>query len=564
MDIKIRGAKEHNLKEVNVNIGDGLTVVTGISGSGKTSLVFDTMYHEARRRFLDVFNAGRSVTRLAPASVQSITGIGPTIAVGQNLLNRNPLSTLASASGLHPFLRLLFARYGTRHCSVCDAELIILSEDEIVEKVRKISKKETVSISSVLVRDVKGSHQTLIKTLLDAFGKEAVIVDGKKLRKRKLDPSEPHDIEIITSTFSVKPSIKEIRQTIQKAGALGANSITIRYRDVHSTYSLSSVCSVCGSWLSELEPKHFGTKCSHCDGAGCYRCNDSGLDPKAAAVRWQGLRFPELLNLTTNKVHDLFLEADLPSTADRLKNEIQRRLEALVTVGLDYIQLNRSSPSLSRGESQRVRLAISLTSRLEDIVHVLDEPTIGQHPADVARLLPAFRQLLGPVVYVEHDRIAAAQADRVIDLGPGAGAAGGEVVFEGTPAELWEADTSTGQYFSLRQRVFVPEGRPEPDDFLTVKSANKHNLQNVDVSIPLGRLTVVTGVSGSGKSTLVEHVLVPTLKEETTIGCEGIDGQPLKPILVDQRPIGKNPRSNPATYTKLSDIVRDLFASETG
>ena len=210
-----------------------------------------------------------------------------------------------------------------------------------------------------------------------------------------------------------------------------------------------------------------------------------------------------------------------------------------------------------------MRLAISLTSALEDILHVLDEPTIGQHPADVSHFLPAFRELPGPVVYVEHDRVAAAAADQAVDLGPGAGQQGGEVVFQGTPAELWRADTHTGRYFSLRQRVRAPERRPPPAVFLSLHGAYQHNLDNIDVRIPLHRLTVISGVSGSGKSTLVEHVLVPSLINATPTGCQGIDGPPIKPILVDQSPIGRNPRSNPATYTKLSDIIRELFASQT-
>ncbi|MHA2260997.1 MAG: hypothetical protein ACXAEN_01285 [Candidatus Thorarchaeota archaeon] len=564
MDIQIRGAREHNLKDVDVMFGDGLTVVTGVSGSGKTSLIFDTLYHEARRRFLDVFNAGRSVARLAPANVDSITGIGPTVAVEQNLLNRNPLSTLASASGLHPFLRLLFARFGTRHCPSCQNDHIVMSEDEVVERIRREARLHPIEIEAVLVRGSQGGHRTLLNLLSQQFSAKAVIVDGEKWSKKKLEGSTAHDIGVVVGIFSGKTSIKEVREAVSGARALGASSVTIRQDNSTSKLSMANVCAVCGTWFGDLEPKHFKMKCEECEGDGCQACNKTGIHPLASGVLWADQSFPELLDLSVAESSTLFKRAKLPSTAARLKKEITRRLQALETVGLGYIQLNRPSPSLSRGESQRVRLAISLTSRLEDIVHVLDEPTIGQHPADVARLLPAFRKLPGPVIYVEHDRLAAASADRVVDLGPLAGAAGGEVTFRGTPAELWKSRTSTGLHFSLKERVHIPEARPDPIDFLTVLGAHQHNLKDIDVRIAMGRLNVVTGISGSGKSSLVEHVLVPSLEKKTGVGCNSVEGPETKAVLVDQRPIGKNPRSNPATYTKLSDIVRDLFASETG
>ena len=192
--------------------------------------------------------------------------------------------------------------------------------------------------------------------------------------------------------------------------------------------------------------------CPYCNGEGCAQCLDSGLHPEAINVQWNGISLPDLLSMTVHDVQGLFTRTKLPSTARRLLKEIIVRLNALDLVGLGYINLDRSSPTLSRGESQRVRLAVVLANRIEDMLHILDEPTIGQHPADVSRLLPAFRELAGPVVYVEHDRIAAAVADQVIDLGPGAGTEGGRIVFSGTPAELWSADTSTGRYFSLKTR----------------------------------------------------------------------------------------------------------------
>lgn len=564
MEIKIRGASVHNLKGVDVVFGDGLTVVTGVSGSGKTSLVFDTLYHEARRRFLDVFSTGSQTARLVPANVKSITGIGPAVAVGQNLLNRNPLSTLTTASGLHPFLRLLYARFGTRYCPRCGTGLTVLTEDEIVERLLSSAKKESVTVYAPLVRNAKGSHQPLLKLLAVQFGPENLLVDEKPWKKQKLKFNEPHNIKVKIAKFTKKSSALKVRKAVETVVALGANVITARTKGDEVTLSRVAACVECCTWFGDLEPVHFHRSCPYCQGKGCENCAHTGLHPKAASVRWQGLRLPELLEFSVDEAQALFAKTELPSTADRLKTEIERRLESLVTVGLGYIQLNRSSPTLSRGESQRLRLAVSLTSRLEDVLHVLDEPTIGQHPADVARLLPAFRKLLGPVVYVEHDRIAAAAADRAIDIGPGAGTEGGQIIFTGTPAELWKADTATGQYFSFRKRVQTPEKRAKPQRFVTIRGAHKHNLQNIDVSVPIGCLTVITGVSGSGKSTLVEEVLVPTLKEKKPVDCKAIEGPKLKPVLVDQSPIGKNPRSNPATYTKLSDIVRDLYAKATG
>jgi excinuclease ABC subunit A len=566
MRIQVQGANEHNLKDIDVEIGDGLTVVTGVSGSGKTSLVFDTLYHEARRRFMDVFSLGSAYQRLTPADVRSLIGLGPAVAVGQNLLNRNPNSTLATASGLHPFLRLLYARFGERSCAHCGASLSVLSEDEIADRLIGLSKRSPITVLAPLMRGAYGSHATLLGFLAEAFEPQAVLVDGKSINGKipGLTPETPHEISIVLGHWKKQLKATEARKVIQTAGTLGCLSLMTETEGKRTSFSRAAVCAECGSWFSELQPTHFHTPCPRCNGQGCEVCSETGMHPEAAATHFYGLRLPELLAKSVTTARALFGETELPSTADRLRTEIERRLEALDEVGLGYISLDRTSPTLSRGEAQRVRLAVALTGRLEDMTHVLDEPTIGQHPLDVARLLPAFRKLAGPVIYVEHDRLAASAADHAVDLGPGAGLEGGHVTYTGTPAGLWETDTPTGRYFSLRERVHIPEPRPEPNSFLTLRGATLRNLQDIDVPIPIGRLTVITGVSGSGKSTLVEDVLVATLKEGTPQGCREINGPPLKPVLVDQSPIGRNPRSNPATYTKLSDVVRDLFATATG
>ncbi len=568
MSIQIKGAGEHNLRDIDVEVGDGLTVVTGVSGSGKTSLVFDTLYHEARRRFLAVSSPGSTALRLSPAQVQSISGLGPAIAVGQNLLNRNPNSTLATACGLHPFLRLLYARFGERFCPGCASGLSILAEDEIVERLLAMSRRDALVVLAPLMRGVRGSHRTLLELLSNELGPDGLLVDGHPWRPHQLDPTAPHDIEIEVARWTGQTSAAQAREAVQMTAALGAHAITARSDSQESTFSRAPACVTCGTWFGDLEPVHFHTRCPHCKGPvpkaeGCERCDGTGLHPEAAAVRWRDLRLPDLLAGSVDDARALFADK-LPSSGARLQSEIERRLETLNRVGLGYVDLDRPSPTLSRGEAQRVRLAVALTSRLEDMLHILDEPSIGQHPADVARLLPAFRELAGPVIFVEHDRAAAAVADQDIDLGPGAGDAGGRLLFSSSPAALWETDTPTGRFFSQRERVLSPEPRPKPEHFLTLRGANLRNLRQIDVPIPLGRLSVVTGVSGSGKSTLVEEVLVASLSAQKPVGCRAVEGPALRAMLVDQAPIGRNPRSNPATYTKLADVIRDCFAAVTG
>ncbi len=561
MEIKIRGAREHNLKAVDVNIRDGLTVVTGVSGSGKTSLIFDILYKEARRRFLEVFSVNKDQINLNPAKVDSISGLGPTIALGQNLLNRNPNSIVASATGLLPLLKLLYARFGDRKCHVCGAYLSVLKEDEIVAKIYGLIKTESLKISALLVKNVKGSHQTLLELLKKEFSVEALKVDGNPLTDR-LDPNEPHDIQIKIGQADSSSSINDIREIVQNISGIGAGSLLIESITKSILISRIPACVECGTWFGDLDPKHFTRTCPHCKGKGCRNCNETGYHPLASNVTWEGLLFPKILTKSVGDLVFHFSREDIP-ISDRLLQEIKKRLMALHTVGLEYLTLDRVSPTLSRGESQRVRLAIAILSELEDVTHILDEPTIGQHPADVARLIPLFQKLAGPVIYIEHDRQAAISADYVIDMGPGAGNEGGEIIFTGTPAELWKVDTPSGLYFSLRKQVPIPKRRSESKTFLEIKGATMHNLKNINVKLPLNRLTIVTGVSGSGKSTLIEDVLFESLKRKKSIGCKALEYPNIKPILVNQDPIGKNPRSNPATYTKIADSIRKLFGKST-
>jgi len=570
MEIKIKGARENNLKNIDVTFREGLTVVTGISGSGKSSLVFDTLYHESNRRLINLFgysrkwSSQRSNYKLAPAKVGSITGLGPAVAVGQNLLNRNPNSTLATASGLHPLFRLLYARFGVRKCPNCGANVTVLTQDEIINYLFSLVKEKPIVVYCQLVNNAFGSHKTLLNLLSEQFSSENLYVDNKKWDNIELNPNKQHKILIKLSSIEKSTSIENIRDIILKSQILGSNILQIKVgKNIEKITGVKS-CVECGTWLKDIEPKYFHMPCPFCKRKGCKECNNTGLHPLASSVYFSGQIITQLLAYSVKEALKLFKETRLSTTTNRLISEITKRLGALKEVGLDYLTLNRSSPTLSRGESQRVRIALTLINQLEDVLHVLDEPTIGQHVIDVTKFLPIFRKLPGPVIFVEHDRIAAAIADNAIDIGPGAGTSGGSITFKGSPSELWESNTPTGEFFSLRKKVITPKLRPKPNLFLKIEGANKHNLKEINVEIPLNRLTVITGVSGSGKSTLIEDILHISLQKKKPIGCEKITGPALKSVMVDQSPIGKNPRSNPATYTKISEIIRKLYAKEAG
>ncbi|MBN2440621.1 MAG: hypothetical protein JXJ04_04730, partial [Spirochaetales bacterium] len=548
MNINIIEASEHNLKKVSAQFTENLTVVTGVSGSGKSSLVFNTLYHESRRRFLDVFTHITTGMRMTPAKVKEISGLGPAIAIGQNLLNRNPHSTVATASGLHPFFRLLFARCGDQVCGTCGNPVHILSKDELTDRIYREAKQNQVKAYCLLVNRTKGSHRLLLSSLQHEFGTKNLIVDGLPPGNGSLMGDKQHTIELFLDTLDKSARTTSIRKLIQKTISLGSHVIIIRRKDDMTMLPFSSSCPFCGEKIITPEPKHF-----HEEGSSI-----------AGSVRWQDRLFSEIMAYSVEQARRLFSSHKPHHQARRLYKEILKRLDALTAVGLSYLSLDRPSPTLSRGESQRVRIALSLISRLEDMIHILDEPTIGLHPTDVIRLMPVLRNLPGPVIFVEHDRIAAAYADVVYDLGPGAGRRGGEILFSGTPEDLWKEKSITGQYFSLNRKAQILRERPEPGDFIRIKGAYCHNLKEISAAIPLQRLTVVTGVSGSGKSSLVHHVLASTLIKKRPDGCSGFDGPYIRPVHVDQSPIGLNPRSNPATYTGLAAIIRDMFAGQTG
>ena len=570
MEIEIKGARENNLKNIDVTFKEGLTVVTGVSGSGKTSLIFDTLYHESNRRLIELFgysrkwSSQRSSYKLTPAKVGSITGLGPAVAVGQNLLNRNPNSTLATASGLHPLLRLLYARFGVRKCPNCGSDVVVLTQDEINKYLFSLARKESIVIYSQLVNNAIGSHKTLLNLLSEQFSSENLYIDEKEWDGLDLNPNEPHKIVIKLAQIDSSASEDNIQDVLVKSKLLGSNILQIKVGKRIEKITRVKSCVECGTWLKDIEPKHFHMSCPFCKKKGCEQCNNTGLHPLASSVYFSGLIITQLLTYSVKDALKLFKENRLSTPTNRLISEITKRLKALEEVGLGYLTLNRSSPTLSRGESQRVRIALTLINQLEDVLHVLDEPTIGQHVSNVTKFLPIFHKLPGPVIFVEHDRIAASVADNAIDLGPGAGTSGGSIIFNGSPSELWESNTPTGEFFSLREKVITPKLRPKPNLFLKIEGAKKHNLKEITVEIPLNRLTVITGVSGSGKSTLMEDILHTSLQKKKPIGCKKITGPTLKSVMVDQSPIGKNPRSNPATYTKISEIIRKLYAKETG
>ena len=598
----VERAREHNLREVSCEIPHGkLTVVTGPSGSGKSTLAFDVVFAEGQRRFFETLTpyARQFLPTMPRPNVDAVRGVPPTIALEQRTARAGGSSTVATVTEVAQYLRLMFARVGIPHCPTHGKPILALGFDALKQML--VDQKKRFSLFAPAVRGRKGVYLDLLAQAARA-GIEQAYVDGVLVstdRPPKLLRSKEHDIELVIAENIGKSGVDP--DTLKLALRFGNGEVRLGFADGQSELlSTRSACPSCGTSVGTLDPRWFSFntrqgRCPTCEGTGqvmqrvrrgrkfeeevavCGDCAGTKLSAVARNVRVLGHSYPEILALSIARAKELVQGLEFTkrerAIAQPVVSEIARRLDFLIEVGLGYLTLERAAPSLSGGELQRLRLGAQLGAGLTGALYVLDEPTIGLHPRDTRRLLTNLKKLVdlgSTVLLVEHDIDTIRAADHLIDLGPGGGTHGGTIVAAGTPQQVIESKQSpTGRALAkvpeIRQPVLFPKRHPT----LVLEGAREHNLKGDTLRIPLGRMTVVAGVSGSGKSTLVRQVLLPALQAALGIAGEspgayrGLRGfEPLRRALsVDQSPIGRTPRSVPATFLGIWDLMRKLFAA---
>jgi excinuclease ABC subunit A len=616
--IRIHRAREHNLKNVDLTIPrDRMTVLTGVSGSGKSTVAFDILFAEGQRRYLESLNAyaRQFVQPAGRPDVDAIYGIPPTVAIEQRTSRGGRKSTVATVTELYHFLRLLYVKLGVQHCPDCERPIQPQTAEAIHARVMKEHRGRRVTVLAPLVVARKGYYTDLAKWAA-AKGYATLRVDGVDTPTAKwprLDRFREHDIDLAVGRIEVTPgNARAIAELLGRALEIGRGMVRVAGRE-ETLYSTRRACPQCGRSFPELDPRLFSFNskhgwCPECYGVGiemqgfdedqtgeevwwtdywaswtggeirvCRACNGQRLKPEALAVRFDGRSIAELTAMPVAAAADYFdglrLKGRDAEIARDVLVELRSRLAFLREVGLPYLALDRSAPTLSGGEAQRLRLASQLGSNLRGVCYILDEPSIGLHARDNKLLLETLERLRAKgntLVVVEHDEETIRRAGHVIDLGPGAGARGGEVVSTGTPAEIAADERSvTGRFLAQPLRHPLVPRRGPAERWIEITGANLHNLKDVDARIPLGRLVCVTGVSGSGKSTLVRDLLhdnvAALLSRKRRVqprGCRAITGwEHVQRVLeVDQTPIGKTPRSCPATYVGFWDDVRKLYA----
>ena len=696
--IKVRGAREHNLKNISVDIPrDSLVVITGLSGSGKSSLAFDTIYAEGQRRYVESLSAyaRQFLGLMEKPDVDFIDGLSPAISIEQKSSHRNPRSTVGTVTEIHDYYRLLFARIGIPYCHKCGKKISSMSVDQIVENIMTVPEKTKLVIMAPVVRGRKGEHSDIIENARKK-GFARVRIDGeiKSLEEEiKLAKNIKHNIDIVVDRIVMKDGIRpRLADSLETSLDMGSGLTSVLIDDEEKLFSSLLSCTDCGISIPELTPRLFSFNapygaCDECSGLGFLMRFDEDLIVPAntisieegAVLAWgkqwteeqarllnrtfsidtsipwkklpknvtefilhgtsdartkpypynrafegvipnlerryketnsedirgwmegfmhnqicpscKGARLkPEVLSIKVadKSIHDVssmsiknskifFDGLKLTPTEEKIAfqilKEIRQRLNFLNDVGLDYLTLDRAAGTLSGGEAQRIRLATQIGSALTGVLYVLDEPSIGLHQRDNDKLiatLKRLRELGNTVIVVEHDEDTMHASDYIIDLGPGAGEAGGHLIACGTAQEIMKNNESvTGRFLSGKEKIDFLSERRKPVNFITIKGASENNLRNIDVKFPLGVFTSVTGVSGSGKSTLVMEIFYKALsnlvmrskeypgKFKEIIGWKEID----KVIDIDQSPIGRTPRSNPATYTGIFTPIRDLYAS---
>jgi excinuclease ABC subunit A len=677
-DILITGARVHNLKNIDVRIPrDKLVVITGLSGSGKSSLAFDTIFAEGQRRYMDTFSsyARGYIGTMQRPDVDKITGLSPVISIDQKTTSRNPRSTVGTVTEVYDYLRLLFARAADAYSYISGEKMVQYTDDQIIDLIIKEYSGQKVLVLAPMVNNRKGHYKELFETIRRK-GYLHVRVDGEVQEiyaGMKLDRYKNHTIEVVVDRLKIKGNeamrregdeagedLKRLRATVDRAMTQGdgvmaicvhgaqtirreGESLEVKGGDRIRYFSRHLMCPTTGMSYSEPAPHTFSFNspqgwCPTCRGLGkvkgesleakgeeeldniirddenwytrmleyvqqpeedkaekeevwceCPTCKGLRLSREALSFRIADKNIAELsaMDITDLRAWLMNVPARLTNKqraiAEPIIKEIISRLGFMLSVGLSYLSLSRSSDSLSGGENQRIRLATQVGSRLVNVLYILDEPSIGLHQRDNQRLIDSLKQLRdmgNSVIVVEHDEDMMRQADYIIDIGPKAGRLGGHIVFSGTPAELLKADTLTAKYLrgelSATLSVASLEDAALQDGTeclqskgeITLRGCRGNNLKGVDVTFPLGKMIAVTGVSGSGKSTLINQTLYPILSQhfyrslqaplayDSIEGIEHID----KVIGVDQSPIGRTPRSNPATYTGVFSDIRNLFA----
>ena len=646
--IQVIGARVHNLKNIDVSIPrKKLTVITGLSGSGKSSLAFDTIFAEGQRRYLDTFSsyARGYIGTMQRPDVDKISGLSPVISIDQKTTSRNPRSTVGTVTEVYDFLRLLYARAGEAYSYLTGEKMVHYTTEQIIDLILNDYAGQRIILLAPLVNNRKGHYKELFD-LIRKKGYAQVRVDGEVqylTEGMKVDRYKNHTIEAVVDKLKIRPvtnpddeDFRRMRQSIEQAMEQGQGVIAIVSADEQSPIRYLSrhlMCPTTGLAYKEPAPHTFSFNspsgwCDCCKGLGkvkangeaagddllttdpwntheptddeeteekdqwvvCPECHGKRLSKEALSYRITDYSIADMSDMDINvllRTLEALLEpsSSLTTTqraiAEPILKEICARLRFMQSVGLSYLSLGRSSESLSGGESQRIRLATQIGSRLVNVLYILDEPSIGLHQRDNERLISSLKELRdmgNSVIVVEHDEQMMREADWIVDIGPNAGRLGGKVVFVGTPNQMLQTSTLTAQYLKGEKKVVDPSpvtGNPSSTHpltpspaYLTLTGCTGHNLKNVTLRLPLGRMVCVTGVSGSGKSSLINQTLYPLLSQQfyrslkkplpyaAIEGMEHID----KVINVDQSPIGRTPRSNTATYTNVFSDIRDLFA----